>query len=51
MANKINVFSEKHKPQGAKKLAEMKRAQVAQFLCRDENSRLLPGKKDTVTQK
>lgn len=43
--------NEKHKPRGAKKHAEMNRAQVAQFLCRDENSRLLPGKKDTVTKK
>lgn len=36
--------NEKRKSRGAKKLAAVK-AQVTHFLCRDENSRLLPGKK------
>ncbi|KAJ8416287.1 hypothetical protein AAFF_G00383090 [Aldrovandia affinis] len=45
-ANKTKVVSENHMPRGAKQLAALKRAQVRRFLCRDENSRLLPGKKD-----
>lgn len=51
--NKTRVVhvNEKRKSRGAKKFAAVKKAQVTHFLCRDENSRLLPGKKDTVTKK
>ena len=49
-ANKTKILSEKHSQRGAKKLATQKREQVTRFLCRDEHSRLLAGKKDTVTK-
>lgn len=47
MFNKTIVehVNEKRKSQGAKKLAAVKKAEVTHFLCRDENSRLLPKKK------
>lgn len=41
---------ERNKQRGRKKLAAEKKAKVTKLLCRDKNSRLLPGKKDTVTK-
>lgn len=42
--------SERLKPKGGKKLAKERKLAVVSFLTRDENSRLLPGKKDTITK-
>ncbi|KAA0712540.1 hypothetical protein E1301_Tti019064 [Triplophysa tibetana] len=44
------TVSERNKPRGTKKLALERKEEVVKFLCRDENSRLLPGKKDTITK-
>lgn len=44
------TVSERNKPMGTKKLALERKEEVVKFLCRDENSRLLPGKKDTITK-
>lgn len=43
-------LSEKFKPKGGKKLATERKLAAVSFLTRDENSRLLPGKKDTITK-
>ncbi len=43
-------LSKKYRPRVAKKLVTVKKERVIEFLCRDENSRLLPGKKDTITK-
>ena len=43
-------LSEKFKPKGKKKVATQREQAVVSFLTRDENSRLLPGKKDTITK-
>ena len=45
-----NAKSTTQGKRGAKKLAVDRKEKVVEFLCRDENSRLLPGKKDTVTK-
>lgn len=42
--------SETFKQRGGKKLAAERKQAVITFLSRDENSRLLPGKKDTITK-
>lgn len=42
--------SERLKPKGGKKLAKERKLAVVSFLTRDENSRLLPGEKDTITK-
>ena len=42
--------SEGNKKRDKKKIAEEKRERVVSFLCRDENSRMLSGKKDTITK-
>ncbi|KAK0139229.1 hypothetical protein N1851_024156 [Merluccius polli] len=39
-----------NKKRDKKKIAEEKKERVVSFLCRDENSRMLSGKKDTVTK-
>lgn len=44
------TVSETNKPRAAKKVAAVKKEWVIKFLCRDENSRLLAGKKDTITK-
>lgn len=44
------TVSERNNPRGTKKLALERKEEVVKFLCRDENSRLLPGKKDTITK-
>lgn len=46
---KANV-SEKFKPRGSKKLSTQRKQAVVNFLTRDENSRLLSGKRDTITK-
>lgn len=43
-------LSEKFKPKGKKKMATQRERAVVSFLTRDENSRLLSGKKDTITK-
>ena len=43
--------TEENRSRSAKKLAKQRRERVVDFLCHDENSRLLPGSKDTVTKK
>jgi len=43
-------MSEKFKPKGKKKVATQREQAVVSFFTRDENSRLLPGKKDTITK-
>ena len=45
-----NAKSTTQGKRGAKKLSVHRKEKVVEFLCRDENSRLLPGKKDTVTK-
>lgn len=47
----VEHVNEKRKSQGAKKLAAVKKAEVTHFLCRDENSRLLPEKKKRDSSK
>ncbi|KAJ4944117.1 hypothetical protein JOQ06_012662, partial [Pogonophryne albipinna] len=44
------TLSDKFKPKGCKKLATERKLAVVSFLTRDENSRLLAGKKDTITK-
>ncbi|KAL7388626.1 hypothetical protein ABVT39_017872 [Epinephelus coioides] len=43
-------LSEKFKQRGSKKLSAERKQAVINFLSRDENSRLLAGKKDTITK-
>ena len=43
-------LSEKFKPKGKKKVATQREQAVVSFLTRNENSCLLPGKKDTITK-
>lgn len=47
---KVKDVSVSNKKRDKKKIAEEKRERVVSFLCRDENSRMLSGKKDTVTK-
>lgn len=47
--SKTNV-SERNTPRGTKKLALLRKEMVVKFLTRDENSRILSGKKDTITK-
>ncbi|XP_029903924.1 uncharacterized protein LOC115356800 [Myripristis murdjan] len=50
MARQRVGLSEKFKPRGCKKLSAERKQAVINFLSRDENSRLLAGKKDTITK-
>lgn len=47
---KTVMVSEIYKQRRAKKLSAERKESVIKFLCRDENSRILPRKKDTVTK-
>lgn len=47
---KMKMVSEKNKMKNKKKASQKRREEVASFLCRDENSRMLSGKKDTITK-
>lgn len=46
----LKTVNERSKPRGGKKLAASKKIEVSKFLCRDNNSQILPGKKDTKTK-
>lgn len=50
MARQKGSLSEKFKQRGSKKLSTERKQAVINFLSRDENSRLLAGKKDTITK-
>lgn len=50
MARQKGSLSEKFKRRGSKKLSTERKQAVINFLSRDENSRLLAGKKDTITK-
>ena len=50
MAKQTVGLSEKFKQRGSKKLSAERKQAVINFLSRDENSRLLAGKKDTITK-
>ena len=47
---KEQKVSEKNKQRDKKKISEKRKEHVVRYLCRDESSRMLPGKKDTVTK-
>lgn len=44
------TVNERYKPRGGKKLAASRKTEVKKFLCRDDHSRILPGKRDTMTK-
>lgn len=48
--NRSKKQNEKPTTKANRSMAAKKKEKVADFLCRDENSRLLPGRKDTVTK-